>query len=78
MSVSPHDRASATFTTVATAVCCAPEPPRSAKFNSRWDNPALKTKRLCISPKGGQDVGAVWRRQDYKQIAELIEELQEG
>ena len=39
MSVSPHDRVSAIFTTVATAVCCAPEPPRSAKFNSPWDNP---------------------------------------
>jgi len=39
MSVSPHDRVSAIFTTVASAVCCAPEPPRSAKFNSRRDNP---------------------------------------
>ena len=39
MSVSPHDRVSAIFTTVARAVCCAPEPPRSAKFNSRRDNP---------------------------------------
>jgi hypothetical protein len=38
MSVSPHDRAWAIFTTVASAVCCAPEPPRSAKFNSRRDN----------------------------------------
>jgi hypothetical protein len=39
MSVSPRARASAIFTTVATVVCCAPEPPRSAKFNSPWDNP---------------------------------------
>jgi len=39
MSISPHDRASAIVTTVARAVCCAPEPPRSAKFNSRRDNP---------------------------------------
>jgi len=39
MSVSPHDRASAIFTTVASTVCSAPELPRSAKFNSRRDNP---------------------------------------
>jgi hypothetical protein len=40
MSVSPHDRLSAIFTTVARAVCWAPEPSRSAKFNSRRDNPS--------------------------------------
>ncbi len=40
MSVSPHNRASAIFTTVASTVCSAPEPPRSAKFNSRRDNPS--------------------------------------
>jgi len=42
MSVSPHARASAIFTTVARAVCWAPEPPRSFKFNSRRDNPVSK------------------------------------
>jgi hypothetical protein len=40
MSVSPHDRVSAIFTTAALAVCCAPEPLRSAKFNSGRDNPS--------------------------------------
>jgi hypothetical protein len=39
MSVSPYDHTSAIFPIVASAVCCAPEPPRSAKFNSRRDNP---------------------------------------
>jgi hypothetical protein len=39
MSVSPRARASAILLTAARAVCCAPEPPRSAKFNSRRDNP---------------------------------------
>jgi hypothetical protein len=47
MSVSPHARASAIFTTVATAVCCAPEPPRSAKFNSPWDNP--RTSEVTVT-----------------------------
>ena len=39
MSVSPHDRVSAIFTTAPLAVCWAPEPLRSAKFNSGRDNP---------------------------------------
>ena len=47
MSVSPHDRVSAIFTTVASAVCCAPESPRSAKFNSRRDNPRRNSHRAC-------------------------------
>ena len=49
MSVSPHDRVSAIFTTVASAVCCAPESPRSAKFNSRRDNPGAKVEALYYS-----------------------------
>ena len=54
MSVSPHARASAIFTTVATAVCCAPEPPRSAKFNSPWDNPSFGRAVVNEDPSVGQ------------------------
>ena len=52
MSVSPHDRAPAAFTTVASAVCCAPEPPRSAKFNSRWDIPSVTANTVNRSAIG--------------------------
>jgi len=48
MSVSPRARASAILPTAARAVCCAPEPPRSAKFNSRRDNPSLSRESLRL------------------------------
>jgi hypothetical protein len=63
MSVSPRARASAIFTTVATVVCCAPEPPRSAKFNSPWDNPSgcisfirKKVHDAVVSPRDSNGV----------------------
>ncbi len=52
MSVSPLTRAAAIFTTVASAVCCAPEPPRSAKFNSRRDNPLRFPGDYTLNPTG--------------------------
>jgi hypothetical protein len=42
VSVSPHDRASAIFTTVARAVCWAPEPPRSASKVGRFEPHAVR------------------------------------
>jgi hypothetical protein len=59
MSLSPDDRASAIFTTVASAVCCAPEPPHSAKFNSRRDTPA---RHPNFSPGSMSTTGRVYRR----------------
>jgi hypothetical protein len=66
MSVSPHDRVSAIFTTVASAVCCAPEPPRSAKFNSRRDNPFLASKiSLELNDLGTNFPGVRPNHQNY-------------